>query len=180
VPPLALTDYEIGLLAVAAVFIAFALIVALVIPRSRPTFPGGRLGVFVAICVILFLAQMGAVLALAELGHEEEHGEAVPPTATVPTAPVPTDTEPQATEPEATGDAVAGKVVFLEKCADCHTLADAETTGSVGPNLDAAAPAYDRVVDRVTNGAGVMPSFEGQLTEQQIQDVAAYVSSAAG
>jgi cytochrome c6 len=36
------------------------------------------------------------------------------------------------------------------------------------------------VVDRVTNGKGVMPSFKGQLTDQQIQDVAAYVSENAG
>ena len=31
------------------------------------------------------------------------------------------------------------------------------------------------VVDRVTNGKGAMPPFEGELTEQQIADVAAYV-----
>ena len=36
------------------------------------------------------------------------------------------------------------------------------------------------VVDRVTNGMGAMPSFKGQLDDQQIQDVAAYVSSVAG
>jgi mono/diheme cytochrome c family protein len=35
------------------------------------------------------------------------------------------------------------------------------------------------VVERVTEGSGVMPSFAGSLSEQQIQDVAAYVSSAA-
>jgi mono/diheme cytochrome c family protein len=32
----------------------------------------------------------------------------------------------------------------------------------------------------VTNGAGVMPSFKDQLSQQQINDVAAYVSSVAG
>ena len=48
------------------------------------------------------------------------------------------------------------------------------------PNLDEAKPPYDLVVDRVTNGKGVMPPFKGQLSEQQIQDVAAYVSSVAG
>jgi mono/diheme cytochrome c family protein len=32
----------------------------------------------------------------------------------------------------------------------------------------------------VTNGKGAMPSFKGQLTDTQIQDVAAYVSSVAG
>ena len=36
------------------------------------------------------------------------------------------------------------------------------------------------VVDRVTNGQGAMPSFSSTLSEQQIADVAAYVSSVAG
>jgi mono/diheme cytochrome c family protein len=36
------------------------------------------------------------------------------------------------------------------------------------------------VVDRVTNGQGQMPPFGGTLSEQQIADVAAYVSSVAG
>ena len=42
------------------------------------------------------------------------------------------------------------------------------------------SPSFDTAVDRVTNGAGVMPPFADTLSEQQIQDVAAYVSSAAG
>ena len=37
--PLALNGYEIGVLTVALIFIAFALVVSLVIPRSRPDFP---------------------------------------------------------------------------------------------------------------------------------------------
>ncbi len=36
------------------------------------------------------------------------------------------------------------------------------------------------VVERVTNGAGAMPSFSDSLSEQDIADVAAYVSSVAG
>ena len=36
------------------------------------------------------------------------------------------------------------------------------------------------VVERVTNGQGVMPSFKGTLDPQQIQAVAQYVSSVAG
>ena len=63
-------------------------------------------------------------------------------------------------------------------CKSCHTLKDAGATGTVGPNLDQAKPPLDRVVDRVTNGKGVMPSFSGQLSEQQIADVAAYVVQA--
>ena len=51
---------------------------------------------------------------------------------------------------------------------------------NVGPNLDAASPSYDLVVDRVTNGQGGMPAFAGELTDEQIADVAAYVSTVAG
>jgi mono/diheme cytochrome c family protein len=32
----------------------------------------------------------------------------------------------------------------------------------------------------VTNGKGVMPSFKGQLSDQQIADVASYVVTATG
>jgi mono/diheme cytochrome c family protein len=65
-------------------------------------------------------------------------------------------------------------------CSGCHTLADAGAAGNVGPNLDQTKPSFDKVVERVTNGKPPMPSFKGQLTDQQIQDVAAYVSSVAG
>ena len=36
------------------------------------------------------------------------------------------------------GDTSRGKQLFQQKCASCHTLADAKTTGAVGPNLDDA------------------------------------------
>ena len=73
-----------------------------------------------------------------------------------------------------------GKSIFTTTCGSCHTLADAGTTGNVGPNLDAARPPKARVVDRVTNGQGVMPSFSDSLDAAQIQAVAEYVSSVAG
>ena len=82
------------------------------------------------------------------------------------------------TAPAADGDPAAGKEIFLGVggCGSCHTFADAGTSGSIGPNLDDAAPSLELALDRVTNGQGAMPSFSGQLTEQQIADVAAYVS----
>jgi mono/diheme cytochrome c family protein len=79
------------------------------------------------------------------------------------------------------GNAEAGKEVFASAgCVSCHTLADAGASGTVGPNLDEAKPDEALVVDRVTNGAGAMPAFKDSLSEQQINDVAAYVSSVAG
>jgi mono/diheme cytochrome c family protein len=93
--------------------------------------------------------------------------------------PLPTTTEGAGGEGE--GDATAGKQVFADAgCGNCHTLNDAGTTGQVGPSLDESKPSSDLVVERVTNGKGAMPSFKDQLTEKQIQDVAAYVSSVAG
>ena len=80
------------------------------------------------------------------------------------------------------GDPVAGKAIFTgpSGCTGCHTLADAGSTGTVGPNLDDAMPSFDLAYDRVTNGQGGMPSFATSLTDQQRADVAAYVSSVAG
>ena len=93
-----------------------------------------------------------------------------------------TTTETTETTPEAEGDPVAGKEVFLgaSACGTCHTLADAGTSGTVGPNLDDTQPSSELVVDRVTNGQGGMPSFSSSLSEQQIADVAAYITSVAG
>jgi cytochrome c553 len=99
-----------------------------------------------------------------------------------------TETETETTDETETGgeagagDPVAGKDVFLGTagCGSCHTLADAGTSGTIGPNLDDSQPSEDLVVDRVTNGQGAMPPFEGTLTSQQIADVAAYVSQTAG
>ena len=84
-------------------------------------------------------------------------------------------------KPPPPGGGTDGKSIFASAgCNGCHTLADAGATGTVGPNLDEAKPSKELVVDRVTNGQGGMPSFKGQLSEEQIQAVADYVSSVAG
>jgi mono/diheme cytochrome c family protein len=65
-------------------------------------------------------------------------------------------------------------------CAGCHTLAAANATGTVGPNLDQLKPSEARVAHQVTFGGGAMPAFKGKLTPDQIQAVAKYVASSAG
>ena len=76
-----------------------------------------------------------------------------------------------------TGDAVNGKVVFASAgCGSCHTYSKAGSSGSIGPTLDDLGPSFDTVVRQVTNGGGPMPSFKDQLSEQEIRDVAAFVS----
>jgi len=113
--------------------------------------------------------------------------------ATTPAPPPATTTEATTTEETTTEETTTpgggggsaqvaqGKQVFeTAGCTSCHTLKDANATGTVGPNLDDVKPSRDKVVERVTNGKGVMPSFKGQLTPQQIAAVAAYVSTVAG
>ena len=70
-----------------------------------------------------------------------------------------------------------GAQVFADAgCGSCHTLEAAGSSGSVGPNLDDANPSFDEVVSKVKSGGGGMPSFEGELTKQEIRDVATFVS----
>jgi len=79
------------------------------------------------------------------------------------------------------GNAAAGKKVFASAgCTGCHTLKAAGSTGTVGPNLDDAKPDYRLATGRVTLGKGVMPSFKGQLSDQQIADVATFVVTSTG
>jgi mono/diheme cytochrome c family protein len=81
----------------------------------------------------------------------------------------------------AAGDAAAGKEVFASAgCGSCHTFADAGTSGTVGPDLDQSSASPEQVLEQVTNGGGGMPAFSGQLSEQQIADVSAYVVEARG
>ncbi len=74
-----------------------------------------------------------------------------------------------------------GRQVFTElaqpSCTLCHTLADADAAGTIGPNLDELQPDRERIVRAVTSGVGVMPSFEASLTAAEIQAVADYVAS---
>jgi mono/diheme cytochrome c family protein len=147
----------------------------------------------------LALVVLAAVLGIAAAGCGGEESVTATPDTVEGTTPETTTTETQTTESTTTetgttestttettpgleGDPVAGKEIFLgaSSCGGCHTLADAGTTGAVGPNFDEAKPSSELALDRVTNGQGGMPSFSATLTEQQIADVAAYVSQAAG
>jgi cbb3-type cytochrome c oxidase subunit III len=94
------------------------------------------------------------------------------------------------------GDRIHGKELFKQGCGSCHTLADAGTTGTIGPNLDYAflqsrkdglgedtilqvvrgQMAYS--VTKPSTGAPGMP--RNIFTGQDADDVATYVASVAG
>ena len=78
-------------------------------------------------------------------------------------------------------DAKAGvsrAVAAVTLVAAVAALAAAGSTGKVGPSLDDAKPDAAKVIDVVTNGKGVMPSYRNRLDRVQIEHLAAFVSEA--
>jgi mono/diheme cytochrome c family protein len=88
--------------------------------------------------------------------------------------------------------ATTGEQIFTAAgCAGCHTLSKAGANGTIGPSLNDLASSGDiegspeeyvrqSLLDPdavVTQGfqAGVMPSFEGKLTDKQIQALVQYL-----
>lgn len=93
-------------------------------------------------------------------------------------------------------DPERGRILFVKNCSECHTLAQAGTTGQIGPNLDdafASARAEGNDSDTIEgvvkaqveyprpktdNSAVSMPA--DIVTGQDLDDVAAYVGEWAG
>ena len=76
-----------------------------------------------------------------------------------------------------------GKVLFITvkpACAVCHTLQAAGSEGQVGPVLDELKPDAARVLRALHSGLGVMPSYAEQLSEADMQALAAFVSQSTG
>ena len=71
-----------------------------------------------------------------------------------------------------------GKDIFLNagNCSTCHSLKDANSNANIGPNLNEIRPVLERVYTVVMDGAGVMPSYQGILTEEEMKAVSYYVS----
>ena len=78
--------------------------------------------------------------------------------------------------------ALEGKQLFVEQaqpgCGVCHSLADANARGVVGPNLNQLSPSLAQVENAIAQGVGAMPAYGAQLTENEIAALAAYVVEA--
>jgi len=95
-----------------------------------------------------------------------------------------------------TADVENGRILFIERCGTCHTLAEAGTTATVGPNLDDAFSAAREAGEGGETIEGVVEAqveFPRPSTEdpsismpadvvkgQELEDVAAYVGKWAG
>jgi mono/diheme cytochrome c family protein len=189
------TNQKLGLAGTAAVFIAFSLIVALWIPRYRPDFPGPKgLSLFIVVTALLTIAMLGAVEVFAV--EDEEHAaettaETTETGETETTETGETETAPGTTtqEEQPAGDPAVGEAAFESGgCGACHTFEAAGASGTVGPNLDESLQGQDAAYIRrsilepdaeVAEGfqAGVMPSFEGRLSEEQVNGLVAFLTA---
>jgi mono/diheme cytochrome c family protein len=96
---------------------------------------------------------------------------------------------------ETTGEAVAhgatmdhamsmtGGEIFIEAgCGNCHTLEAADTTGTVGPNLDEHLmddhAGVRHVAAKIRRGGDGMPSFASTLSDEEILRLARFVHDA--
>jgi cytochrome c553 len=84
--------------------------------------------------------------------------------------------EAEGAETAGGGDAEAGTVVFSENCSTCHGATG--HGGNGGPDLTTMPLAQTEAgaIEQVTNGGGGMPAFAGTLSEEEIENVAAYVA----
>ena len=75
-----------------------------------------------------------------------------------------------------------GRTIFGQRCGSCHTLAAANASGKVGPNLDSLKPPKALVEDAVSRGrqrgAGTMPA--GIVQGSDVAAVSAFVAATAG
>lgn len=93
-------------------------------------------------------------------------------------------------------DVDRGRTLFIEKCGACHAMAQAGTSSTVGPDLDAGfGPAREAGMDDKTIEGVVIPQVEHPrpmtdnptvsmpaniVTGRDLQDVAAYIGRYAG
>jgi mono/diheme cytochrome c family protein len=176
----------------ALVLVGFALVVSIVLPRRNPNFPGRHVGALVLVAALLIIAMLTAVEVFGESHHVEAAAESgATETQPAPAESTPTETAPTETSGGPAGDPAAGKQIFTATaqppCASCHTLAEANASGTVGPDLDQvlkgkdAAFIHESIVDpdaEVASGftAGVMPSvYADQLDDQQLADLVAFL-----
>lgn len=79
----------------------------------------------------------------------------------------------------ARGDPVSGEQVAEDltiSCGLCHTLEGAEFNGIAGPDLDHLQPGYQRILDAIRTGPGLMPSYRDTLSRDELHDLASYIS----
>ena len=73
----------------------------------------------------------------------------------------------------------SGRRVFVKAgCGGCHTLAEAGTHGTVGPNFDTSEQlSAAQIREQLVIGAGGMPSFRTRLSPRERAQVARFLAA---
>jgi len=85
---------------------------------------------------------------------------------------------PASVTSQATGQAAQGVQLFSEKgCITCHTVAG--VGGKKGPDLTNVAGRLTReqLITRILNGGNNMPAFGGNITDQELQQLVAFLET---
>lgn len=82
-----------------------------------------------------------------------------------------------AAAPLSAEDVATGRDLFNDwSCGACHALSDARGSGQIGPALDGNAKLdMAFTVQIVSDGQGAMPGFGGQMTDEEIALLSAYI-----
>jgi mono/diheme cytochrome c family protein len=150
------TGHTIGLLLVAGTFIVVALVCSLVIPRYRPGFPGDRMGAFIAVALLLFVATLLAVNFFGVEAPESEASSGGQESTPAETQPATTGATTTSAAPA--GDATKGKALYTSLgCVGCHSLDGSKGTGPTFKGLGGSKV-------QLTNGQSVTAD-EAYLTK---------------
>lgn len=128
-----------ALLAIVLVFVALALIAFfLAMSGGRKRDPstrrrGSSRGVTVAFLAVLLL--LGIAIPVFAVTSERNR-----------------NTDPESSVREYTDLQLHGRELFGQRCRNCHTLAAANASATIGPNLDELRPPQALVLDAINNG----------------------------
>ncbi|CAH1227895.1 MULTISPECIES: c-type cytochrome [Paenibacillus] len=108
-------------------------------------------GIFFAACAL-------AIVLMFTLPGKEEVAEEAKPTM-----------------PEVTMDAAQAEATVKANCISCH---GDQLQGAVGPNLQkiGSQDDVDKIYSVILKGKGGMPSFKGKLKEEEIANIAMWLS----
>lgn len=87
------------------------------------------------------------------------------------------DAAAEAVTPLTDAEVESSRALFSQYgCGTCHSFADANGYGHIGPALDGNDTLTIAYVDQIiSNGQGAMPSFGGMVSEEEIDTLAQYI-----
>ena len=163
------------------------------VPPKRKSWagPAAEGALVLAVVGMLFVAALAGFLVGRGSADDDDSPAAAETQTTEETATEGATTEGATTEAATTeatetedgedgegGEDADGAAVFASAgCGGCHTFGPANSSGTIGPNLDDIDLNKDEIAQQVRNGGGGMPPFGDSLSDDEIDAVADYVEN---